>query len=248
REHAHSDEQTRTDANAHFTWTCMHPARTAERTGGLRSRRGMTAAARSERWSARGCHLYASRARARRRGRVRAVRGGARRRSERPPMKREFENLDTKLIHAGEPDPRVAGAVVMPVFQSAMFEYAGESDYHALRYIRLNNTPNHEVLHAKLAALENAEAALVTSSGMAAISTTLLTLLGPGDHLLAQSCLYGGTHDLVTKDFPGFGIEHDFVAGSDPDTWESKLRPTTKAFYLESMSNPLLEVPDIEAA
>src|SRR5215813_12900777 len=133
-------------------------------------------------------------------------------------MTKVFQRLETKLIHAGE------------------------ADYHSLKYIRLNNTPNHIALHAKLAALENAEAALVTSSGMAAISTTLLTLLGPGDHLLAQSCLYGGTHDL-----PGFGIEHDFVAGSDPDTWESKLRPTTKAFYLESMSNPLLEVPDIEA-
>jgi cystathionine beta-lyase/cystathionine gamma-synthase len=163
-------------------------------------------------------------------------------------MPQEFERIDTKLIHAGEPDPRVAGAVAMPVFQTAMFEYAGEADYHALRYIRLNNTPNHEVLHAKLAALENAEAALVTASGMAAISTTLLTLLGPKDHLLVQDCLYGGTHDLVTKDFPEFGIEHDFVDGGDPGTWESKLRPTTKAFYLESMSNPLLQVPDVEAA
>lgn len=163
-------------------------------------------------------------------------------------MQQKFERLDTKLIHAGEPQPRVGGAVAMPVFQTAMFEYAGEADYHALRYIRLNNTPNHEVLHAKLAALENAEAALVTGSGMAAISTTLLALLGKGDHLLVQDCLYGGTHDLVTKDFPGFGIAYDFVDGGDPGTWESKLRPTTKAFYLESMSNPLLGVPDIEAA
>jgi cystathionine beta-lyase/cystathionine gamma-synthase len=163
-------------------------------------------------------------------------------------MQQKFERLDTKLIHAGEPQPRVGGAVAMPVFQTAMFEYAGEADYHALRYIRLNNTPNHEVLHAKLAALENAEAALVTGSGMAAISTTLLALLGKGDHLLVQDCLYGGTHDLVTKDFPGFGIAYDFVDGGDPGTWESKLRPTTKAFYFESMSNPLLGVPDIEAA
>jgi cystathionine beta-lyase/cystathionine gamma-synthase len=158
------------------------------------------------------------------------------------------QSLDTKLIHAGEPHPRVQGAVAMPVFQTAMFEYAGESDYHALRYIRLNNTPNHEVLHAKLAALENAEAALVTASGMAAISTTLLALLGPGDHLLVQDCLYGGTHDLVTKDFPAFGIEFDFVDGGDPGSWESRLRPTTRALYLESMSNPLLQVPDLEAA
>jgi cystathionine beta-lyase/cystathionine gamma-synthase len=163
-------------------------------------------------------------------------------------MRQKFESLDTKLIHSGEPEPRIEGAVAMPIFQTAMFEYAGESDYHALRYIRLNHPPNHEVLHKKLAALENAEAALVTASGMAAISTTLLALLGPGDHLLVQDCLYGGTHDLVTKDFPGFGIEYDFVDGGDPGTWESKLRPTTKAMYFETMSNPLLQVPDLEAA
>ncbi len=158
-----------------------------------------------------------------------------------------WERLATKVVRAGEPEPRIAGAVVMPIFQSAMFEYGGESDYHDLQYIRLNNTPNHATLHAKLAALENAEAALVTASGMAAISTTLLTFLSPGDHLLVQDCLYGGTHDLVTGDLPRLGIESDFVAGDDSGAWEEKLRPTTKAFYFESMSNPLLQVPDIEA-
>src|ERR1700758_280267 len=94
--------------------------------------------------------------------------------------------IETKLIHSGEPSPRIEGAVSMPIFQSATFAYRGETSYHALRYIRLNNTPNHVVLHEKLAAIEGAEAALVTASGMAAISTTLLTFLGAGDHLLAQ--------------------------------------------------------------
>ena len=86
-------------------------------------------------------------------------------------MAKNFRCVETKLIHAGEPEPRIEGAVSMPIFQTAMFEYAGETDYNALRYIRLNNTPNHLVLHEKLAALENGEAALVTASGMAAIST-----------------------------------------------------------------------------
>ncbi len=97
--------------------------------------------------------------------------------------------IETKLIHAGEPEPLIGGAVAMPIFQSATFAYRGEENYHDLRYIRLSNTPNHEVLHRKLAALENAEAALVAGSGMAAISATLLALLGAGDHLLAQNCL-----------------------------------------------------------
>ena len=158
-----------------------------------------------------------------------------------------YRRLETKLIHAGEPDPRILGAVAMPIFQSAMFESAGETDYHDLRYIRLNNTPNHAVLHAKLAALENGEAALVASSGMAAISTTLLTLLSSGDHLLAQSCLYGGTHDLLTKDFPALGIDHAFIDAKDPRGWKSKLKPTTKLIYVEAITNPTMEVADLEA-
>jgi len=135
----------------------------------------------------------------------------------------------------------------MPIFQSAMFEYAGETDYHDLKYIRLNNTPNHVALHQKLAALENAEAALVAASGMAAISTALLTVLSAGDHLLAQDCLYGGTHDLLTRDFAGFGLTYDFIDGDDPDSWKRKLRPTTKAIYVETISNPLLQVADLGA-
>ena len=163
-------------------------------------------------------------------------------------MPREYKRLETKLIHAGEPIPRIAGAVEMPIFQSAMFEYAGETSYHDLKYIRLNNTPNHVALHAKLAALENAEAALVTASGMAAISATFLTVLSAGDHLLAQSCLYGGTHDLVTQDFAKFGIGFDFIDADDRSSWRDKLRPNTKAVYVEAMTNPLLEVADLKGA
>ena len=154
--------------------------------------------------------------------------------------------IQTKAIHAGEPRPRIAGAIVMPVFQTAMYEYAGEKTYDDVRYIRLNNTPNALALGEKLAELENAEAALVTASGMAAITTTLLTLLSKGDHLLAQNCLYGGTHDFVTKDLEGFGISYDLVDGNDPDSWEKKLRPNTKALYVETISNPLVQVPDLE--
>jgi len=155
--------------------------------------------------------------------------------------------IDTKLIHAGEPEPLIQGAVSMPIFQSSTFEYTGQESYHDLRYIRLNNTPNHVALHEKLAALENGEAALVTGSGMAAISTTLLALLSSGDHLLAQDCLYGGTHDLITKDLPAYGITHDPICDEDPDGWKRLLRPNTKAIYVESITNPLMQVTDLEA-
>jgi len=162
-------------------------------------------------------------------------------------MTKVCKHLETKLIHAGEPEPLVSGAVSMPIFQSATFEYSGQSSYHDLKYIRLNNTPNHVALHEKLASLENAEAALVMASGMAAITTTLLTVLSSGDHVLAQDCLYGGTHDFITKDFATFGISFDFIDGDDPDSWKSQLRPNTKAIYFETITNPLLQVGDLKA-
>jgi len=161
---------------------------------------------------------------------------------------KHYNHLETKLIHAGEPEPLICGAVSMPVFQSSTFEYTGASSYNDLKYIRLNNTPNHVALHQKLAALENAEAALVTASGMAAISATILTVLSSGDHLLAQECLYGGTHDFFTKDLPKLGISFDFINGDDPDSWKGKIQPSTKAIYVETMTNPLLQVANLKEA
>ncbi len=69
-------------------------------------------------------------------------------------MAKIYNDIETKLIHAGEPEPPIIGAVSMPIFQSSTFEYTGQNSYHDLKYIRLNNTPNHIVLHQKLAALE----------------------------------------------------------------------------------------------
>jgi cystathionine beta-lyase/cystathionine gamma-synthase len=162
-------------------------------------------------------------------------------------MSSPYQRIETKVVHAGEPRPRIQGSVVMPVFQSATFEYAGEGRYDDVRYLRINNTPNQLVLHAKLAALEGSAAALVAASGMAAISTTLLTVLAAGDHLLAQNCLYGGTRDFLVGDFARFGLHVDFIDADAPASWRAKLRPTTRAIYVESMTNPLLEVCDLEA-
>lgn len=167
-------------------------------------------------------------------------------------MADKYKRIETKLIHAGEPRPLIEGAVSMPVFQSSTYEYGakggGGGGYHDLKYIRLSNTPNHRALHKKLAAIENAEDALVTSSGMSAISTTFLALLPPGGHLLAQRCLYGGTHDFITKDFADIGITCDFIDGDRPESWKEMLKPETRAIYVETMTNPLLEVADLKAA
>ena len=80
---------------------------------------------------------------------------------------------------------------------------------------------------------------------MAAISTTLLTVLQSGDHLLAMECPYGGTHGFITNELPRFGISHSFIDGSDPEDWRSKLQPNTRAIYVESIANPLMQVPDL---
>src|SRR5712672_3639182 len=140
---------------------------------------------------------------------------------------------DTLLVHAGEPRPRDGGAVAMPIYQSSTFEESEARGYHDIRYARLSNTPSHEALHGKLAALEGSEAALATASGMAAISAALFANLKAGDHVLAQQGLYGGTHDLMTRDLSRLGIEVTFVAGDDPAAWRKSVTPRTRLFYLE---------------
>ncbi|MBD3368689.1 MAG: PLP-dependent transferase [Candidatus Eisenbacteria bacterium] len=154
---------------------------------------------------------------------------------------------DTETVHAGEPEPRIGGAVAIPIFQSAMYVDEGDPGYHDIRYIRLNNTPNHEAVAAKLATLEGGEAALVTASGMAAITTSLLTVLSAGDHLLVQDCLYGGTHGFVTRDLPRLGVAYDMIDPDDPGSWKGKVRENTRAVYVETISNPLMGVGDLAA-
>lgn len=158
---------------------------------------------------------------------------------------KEYKDIETKVIHAGQ--SRLFGAVTMPIFQSAMYEHTGLTSYHDVKYIRLNNTPNQLALHDTLASLENGEAAVVAASGMAAISTTLLSVLSAGDHLLAQNSLYGGTYDLITKDFAGFGLSYDLINGDKAETWHQHLKFHTKAIYVETISNPLLQVADLKA-
>jgi len=154
-----------------------------------------------------------------------------------------MSTLDTRSVHAGEPDPRIEGAVTLPIFQSAT--YTHDDPEAPPRYVRYNNTPNHEALHEKLAVLTETESALVTASGMAAISATLLSLLGAGDHLVAPRSLYGGTLDLFDDLLPRFEVEHTLVAEETPEAWAAAVQPNTEVLYAESIANPLLEVPDL---
>jgi cystathionine beta-lyase/cystathionine gamma-synthase len=153
--------------------------------------------------------------------------------------------LATRLIHGGDPEPRFAGSLSIPIFQSVVFQQLRESEaYDEVVYPRLNNLPNQTALARKLALLENGEDALVTASGMAAVSTSLLSVLTPGGHLLAQGGVYGGTHTLITEHFTQLGLEFDFVDANDPGSWKPKLKANTKAFFVEAMTNPLLRIAD----
>lgn len=161
-------------------------------------------------------------------------------------MSEQRRSVATDAIHAGGQDPRPEGAVVTPIYQTANYEYHGE-DYHDVGYIRLSTSPNHRVLGERIAALEHTEAALVLASGMAAISGSLLTVLSAGDHILVQDTLYGGTASFVQQDLPRFGIEHSVIDPQDPASWAALLQPNTKAMYVETITNPLVQVADLEA-
>ena len=162
-------------------------------------------------------------------------------------MSKNSFDFTTELVHAGEPEPRIEGAVSMPIFQSSTYEYSGEGQYDDIRYIRLNNTPNHKAIQKKLAVIECAESALVTSSGMSAITATLLTFLKQGDHLLSHKSLYGGTASFILEDLPRYGITFDLIDTTDPSGWSMMLKPNTKVIYTETITNPMLEVPELGA-
>jgi cystathionine beta-lyase/cystathionine gamma-synthase len=161
-------------------------------------------------------------------------------------MAEKKRSPDTRAIHAGARRPRIEGAIATPIFQSSTFEYHGE-EYHDIGYLRLSNSPNHRVLAERIAALEGAEAALPSASGMASISGALLTVLSAGDHLLVQDCLYGGTTGLLDHELPRFGIASSVIDPQDPDSWPGLLTPDTRAIYVETLTNPLVQLADLES-
>jgi cystathionine beta-lyase/cystathionine gamma-synthase len=155
---------------------------------------------------------------------------------------RNGESMDTVAVHGGEPRPGPDGSAVFPIYQGTVYEVEPGTGYHDLKYIRLNSTPSQRYLHDKLAALEDAEAAVATSSGMAAVTTILLSLMRAGDHLLAGDCLYGGTHDFLTGRAADLGWSFSFVDAGQPATWEAARTDRTKVFLVETITNPLMRV------
>ena len=150
----------------------------------------------------------------------------------------------TICVHHGTLKDKEYGGVVSPIYPSTSYGYLDTEDRLYPRYF---NIPNQEVIEKKLAKLENAEAALLLSSGMAAISTTLLTFLKKGDHAVFQKGLYGGTFNLIGKELENFGIEYTVIQSNNIENFEKAIKANTQIVYIETPSNPLLGITNIKA-
>ncbi|WP_319372257.1 methionine gamma-lyase [uncultured Ilyobacter sp.] len=167
-------------------------------------------------------------------------------------MKIEKKGFGTKTIHGGH-EKNPFGTLTTPIYQTSTFvfdtaEQGGRRfalEEGGYIYSRLGN-PTTSVVESKLAALEGAEAALATGSGMGAISSTMWTLLKAGDHLLADETLYGCTYALLSHGITKFGIEVDFVDTSNPEAVRKAMKPNTRIIYLETPANPNLKIVDVE--
>ena len=152
--------------------------------------------------------------------------------------------LNTICTHIGEIEDKQFKGAVSPIYLSTSYEFM---DVDVKRYPRYFNTPNQEYLSKKIAALENAESAMIFGSGMAAISTTLLAFLKSGDHIVLQKDIYGGTRNLVEAHFDSYNIEYSFTDGLSVANFEVCIQPNTKIVFIETPSNPLLKLVDIRA-
>ena len=164
------------------------------------------------------------------------------------------QKFSTNALHAGHDTTVNGGTRAVPIYQSTAFVF-NNSDHAANLfalaesgniYTRINN-PTNDILEQRLAALEGGIAAVVTASGTAAISTTLLVLLKSGDHIVASNSLYGGTYNLLSVTLPRLGITTTFVDPSNPNNFGKAVQDNTRAIFVESLGNPKLDVLDLKA-
>ena len=158
----------------------------------------------------------------------------------------------TKALHVGHETKNTEGTRAVPIYQTTSYVF-NDSDHAAnlfslaepgYIYTRLNN-PTADILEQRLASLEGGIAAVATSSGSAALATTLLTLLKTGDHIVASNSLYGGTWNLLNVTLPRYGITTTFVDPDDPSNFAKAVKDNTRVIYAETIGNPKLDVLDL---
>jgi len=160
--------------------------------------------------------------------------------------------FNSKLIHAGAFEDALGSATV-PIYQTSTFKFknaqhgadcfAGESD--GFIYTRIGN-PTIKAFEDNIAALENGFGGIATSSGMGAVTAIYMALLGQGVHMVSTASVYGPSRGVIEQDFSRFGVEATFVNTSDPDAVRAAIKPNTKLLYLETPSNPTMELTDLE--
>ncbi len=162
--------------------------------------------------------------------------------------------LNTQALHAGHDTSVTGGTRAVPIYQTSSYVFENTdhaADLFALKkegwiYTRLHN-PTNDILEKRLAELEGGIGAAVTASGASALLTTFLTLLKNGDHIVSSSSLYGGTVTQLSVFLPRFGITTSFVDPLNPEAYETAIQENTKAIFLESVGNPGLDIPDLDA-
>ncbi|TXD58094.1 PLP-dependent transferase [Polaribacter sp. IC066] len=152
--------------------------------------------------------------------------------------------INTTCVHTGEVKDEQFKGAVSPIFMSTSYAF---DNVDVKRYPRYYNTPNQEMLCKKIAALENTEDALIFSSGMAAISTAMFAFLKAGDHVIIQQVIYGGTYNLIVTEFDKYGIEYSFTESDNVADFKPLIKENTKILYIETPSNPLLGITDMQA-
>ncbi|QHL87396.1 cystathionine gamma-synthase [Nibribacter ruber] len=152
----------------------------------------------------------------------------------------------TKTIHAGvEPDP-TTGAIMTPIYQTSTYVQRSPGDHKGYEYSRTHN-PTRSALQSALAALENGNHGLCFASGMAA-TDCIIKLLKPGDEVISTNDLYGGTYRIFTKVYQNYGIKFTFVSMADIQSIEQHITENTKMIWVETPTNPLLNIIDIKGA
>jgi cystathionine beta-lyase len=159
---------------------------------------------------------------------------------------KDFEKLgiNTICVHTGEVKDEQFRGLVSPMYMSTSYAFDGVD---VKRYPRYFNTPNQEMLCKKIAALEHTEDGLIFSSGMAAISAAMFAFLKTGDHVIIQQVIYGGTFNLIVSEFEKYGIEYSFTESDNASDFKSLIKENTKILYIETPSNPLLGITDLDA-
>ena len=153
------------------------------------------------------------------------------------------KGIKTRSIHDGELKDKTYNGAISPLYLGTVYDYLGEEP---MKYPRYFNTPNQLALSKKIASLENCENGLLFGSGIAAIFSTMFSFIQSGDHVVFQSSLYGGTINLIFKEFKKFNIDYTLVESLEPTEYEKAIKENTKIIYVETPSNPLLEIIDLQ--